>query len=80
MSAILVTGASGFIGQALAASLAKTHEVICMGRRPPGPAAGSGLPWVRGYFGAFEDLHKLDDLRLPHGARAVQCSTMSSAA
>jgi nucleoside-diphosphate-sugar epimerase len=56
MSKILVTGASGFIGQALAASLAERHEVICMGRRDP----RLGLPWVRGFFGAFEDLRQLD--------------------
>ena len=60
MSKILVTGASGFIGQALAASLAKQHEVICMSRRDP----RLGLPWVRGFFGAFEDLRQLDATHL----------------
>lgn len=64
MSKILVTGASGFIGQALAASLAKQHEVICMSRRDPRPAIGEELPWVRGFFGAFEDLRQLDDTPL----------------
>jgi nucleoside-diphosphate-sugar epimerase len=56
MSTILVTGASGFIGQALAPSLAERHEVICMSRSNP----RLGLPWVRAYFGAFEDLRALD--------------------
>jgi len=56
MSTILVTGASGFIGQALAPSLAERHEVICMSRRNP----RLELPWVRGNFGAFEDLRALD--------------------
>jgi nucleoside-diphosphate-sugar epimerase len=56
MSTILVTGASGFIGQALAPSLAERHDVICMSRRNP----RLELPWVRGYFGAFEDLCALD--------------------
>ncbi len=56
MSTILVTGASGFIGQALAPSLAERHEVICMSRRNP----RLELPWVRGEFGAFEDLRTLD--------------------
>ncbi|MFL7807870.1 MAG: NAD-dependent epimerase/dehydratase family protein [Anaerolineae bacterium] len=56
MSTILVTGASGFIGQALAPSLAQRHDVICMSRRNP----RLELPWVRGYFGAFEDLRALD--------------------
>lgn len=56
MSTILVTGASGFIGSALAASLADRHDVICMSRRKPAP----DLPYVRGEFGSFEDLRQLD--------------------
>jgi len=60
MSTILVTGASGFIGRALAASLAERHEVICMSRTDP----RLGLPWVRGFFGAFEDLRQLDRTHL----------------
>jgi nucleoside-diphosphate-sugar epimerase len=56
MSTILVTGASGFVGQALAPSLAERHDVICMSRSNP----RLGLPWVRAYFGAFEDLRALD--------------------
>lgn len=56
MSTILVTGASGFIGKALAASLAEKHDVVCMSRRNP----GLDLPYVRGNFGAFEDLRQLD--------------------
>jgi nucleoside-diphosphate-sugar epimerase len=56
MSTILVTGASGFIGQALAPSLAERHDVICMSRRNP----RLELSWVRGDFGAFEDLRALD--------------------
>jgi UDP-glucose 4-epimerase len=60
MSTILVTGASGFIGQALATSLAADHEVICMSRRDP----GLGLPWVRGVFCGFVDLRQLDRYRL----------------
>lgn len=57
MSTILVTGASGFIGKALAAALAPRHQVICLSRRAPGLA---DLPYVRGDFGAFEDLRQLD--------------------
>lgn len=56
MSTILVTGASGFIGKALAESLAERHGVICLSRKNPGPL----LPWVRGDFGSFEDLRQLD--------------------
>jgi UDP-glucose 4-epimerase len=56
MSTVLVTGASGLIGKALAAALAGNHEVICMSRKNP----GLDLPWVRGEFGSFEDLRQLD--------------------
>jgi len=56
MSTILITGASGFIGRTQAAEMASRHQVICMSRkRPP-----VDLPWVRGEFGAFEDLRQLD--------------------
>ncbi|HOX37925.1 MAG TPA: NAD(P)-dependent oxidoreductase [Candidatus Brocadiia bacterium] len=55
MSGILVTGASGFIGKALAARLAGKHKVVCMSRKHP----GLDLPWVRGVFGEFEDLRGL---------------------
>jgi len=64
MSRILVTGASGFIGRALAASLAERHEVICMSRRDP----GLGLPYVRGEFSSFEDLRGLDRPRTDAGS------------
>ena len=53
---ILITGASGFIGKALAKSLSKKHDVICMSRNDP----AINLPWVRGSFGSFEDLRQLN--------------------
>lgn len=56
MSHVLVTGASGFIGRALATSLAQRHQVTCLSRRDP----QLDLPWVRGEFGSFEDLRQLD--------------------
>ncbi len=56
MSAILITGASGFIGQGLAPHLAGRHEVVCMSRGNP----GLELPWVHGDFGSPEDLRQLD--------------------
>jgi nucleoside-diphosphate-sugar epimerase len=56
MSTMLITGASGFIGRALAASLAKKHSVVCMSRRKP----EVDCPYVRGDFGSFEDLRQLD--------------------
>lgn len=57
MSTILVTGASGFIGKALTAALAPRHQVICLSRHAPGLPE---LPYIRGDFGAFEDLRQLD--------------------
>ena len=56
MSTVLITGASGLIGQALASSLADRHEVLCMSRRNP----RLNLPWIRGDFRSFEDLRQLD--------------------
>ena len=57
MSTILITGGSGFIGQALATSTAERgHDVICMSRRNP----NLNLPWIRGDFASFEDLRQLD--------------------
>ena len=34
MSGMLITGTSGFIGRALAESMAKDHEVFCISRQP----------------------------------------------
>ena len=56
MSTILVTGASGLIGRALAQHLADRHSVICMSRKDP----RLSLPWVKGEFHSFEDLRQLD--------------------
>jgi nucleoside-diphosphate-sugar epimerase len=56
MSKVLVTGASGFIGQALAKSMSDRHEVLCMSRRDP----ALDLPWIKGDFASFEDLRQLD--------------------
>ena len=57
MSTILITGASGFIGSALAAALGADHEVIAMSR------SAVDIPcvtYVKGEFGSFEDLRQLD--------------------
>lgn len=56
MSTVLITGASGFIGRALAASMSVQHEVLCMSRKDP----ALDLPWIPGEFGSFEDLRRLD--------------------
>ncbi|NQU43968.1 NAD(P)-dependent oxidoreductase [bacterium] len=57
MASILVTGASGLIGRAMAESLAQKHNVVCMSRKKP---ADLDLPFVRGEFQSFEDLRHLD--------------------
>ncbi|MDF1514344.1 MAG: NAD(P)-dependent oxidoreductase [Anaerolineae bacterium] len=57
MHTVLVTGASGFIGKALADHLSKQHNVVCLSRSNPGIA----LPYIRGNFGSFEDLRQLDE-------------------
>lgn len=56
MSTVLITGASGFIGRALAEIMAERHEVICLSRKSP----GADLSWIRGDFASFEDLRQLD--------------------
>jgi len=60
MSSILITGASGFIGRALAQAMSARHDVVCMSRSKPEVDA----PWVRGSFWAFEDLRQLDSRRI----------------
>lgn len=62
MSTILITGASGFIGRAQTAEMARRHRVICMSRKRPEVdlPASAEMTWIRGEFGAFEDLRQLD--------------------
>ena len=55
--AILITGGSGFIARALAAEMALDHDVVTISRRDP----ETGVSWVKGDFGLFEDLRQLDD-------------------
>ena len=57
MSTILVTGASGFIGSALAAALGADHEVIAMSRSA---VDIPGVTYVKGEFWSFEALRQLD--------------------
>lgn len=57
MSKILITGTSGFIGEALARSMMGTHEVVCLSRRP---TAVDGVIAIEGDFSVPEELHKLD--------------------
>ena len=58
--AILITGGSGSIARALAREMAGDHEVVTISRRDP----ETGVPWVKGDFGLFEDLRRLDDLAI----------------
>ena len=60
MSTLLITGASGLIGRAVAAAMSSSHNIICMSRNDP----ELNLPWVKGEFGSFEDLRQLDDKRI----------------
>lgn len=57
MSKILITGTSGFIGQALAAALAPHHEVIGLSRKP---TEIPGITAIEGDFADPTELHKLD--------------------
>ena len=58
MQTILITGVSGFIGQALAQSLAQTHRVIGLSRQK---IEISGVTTVAGDFAEPTELIKLDD-------------------
>lgn len=63
--AILITGATGFIGRALALRLAGSRQVVCLSRG--GRAAErdvAGCVQVRGSFDRFEDLRQLDAYRI----------------
>jgi UDP-glucose 4-epimerase len=57
MSTILITGASGFIGTALAQAMSATHDIVCISRNKPEEV---DAPFVRGKFHAFEDLQQLN--------------------
>ena len=56
MSKILITGTSGFIGRALAQSMAKAHEVVCISRRK---TKVEGVTAIQGDFTSSEDLRKV---------------------
>lgn len=54
---ILLTGASGFLGRAIAAALvARGHRVRVLVRRPPGLPAASGIESRLGSASAFDDV------------------------
>jgi UDP-glucose 4-epimerase len=60
VSAILVTGAGGFIGSNLARRLRAQHEVVCLSRKPTDAGARS----IAGAFHSFEDLRALDGIAI----------------
>lgn len=74
MSTILITGASGLLGKALATSLSPRHRVLCLSRKAP----GLKLPYFQGDFAKPEDLKQLDkepiDTLLHLGAVTGGCS------
>ncbi len=75
MKTILITGVSGFIGQALAQALAQTHRVIGLSRRPIELPA---VTTVAGDFAEPTELYKLDeyaiDVLIHLGAVTGGCS------
>lgn len=58
MKTILITGVSGFIGRALAQSLAQTHQVIGLSRKA---VTIPGVTTIAGDFAEPTELSKLDD-------------------
>ena len=76
MSKVLITGTSGFIGKALAASLAQKHEVLCLSRQPTDV---DGVTTIQSDFADPTQLHKLDchpdiDVLVHLGAVTGGCS------
>ena len=75
MKTILITGVSGFIGRALAQSLAQTHQVIGLSRKA---VAIPGVTTIGGDFAEPQDLPKLDvypiDVLIHLGAVTGGCS------
>ncbi len=61
MSTVLITGTSGFIGQALAARLKVDHEVICLSRAA---TPVEGVERIQGDFSVPVVLSQLDHLQI----------------
>ena len=60
MPTILITGASGFIGKALAKALDGQADLVLLSRNKP-DAPGT---WIKGAFELFEDLRQLDRFKI----------------
>lgn len=61
MSTILITGASGFIGKALAKSLSVDHHIVAMSRKDP---RVDGITFIQGDFCNSVDLEALSPLNI----------------
>ena len=61
MSTVLITGASGFIGRAMAQAMAHNHTVIALSRKP---IEVTGVVAIAGDFALPDELHKLDDYKI----------------
>lgn len=57
MSNILITGASGFIGQKITRALSSDDQVICLSRAKP--QIDTEIEYIKGSFNRREDLEKL---------------------
>jgi len=60
MSTVLITGAGGFIGGALATSMAAGGETRVLAMSRGAVAEKPGLTYIPGEFHSFEDLRRLD--------------------
>ena len=58
MATLLITGASGLIGNRLVGQLSANHHILAMSRRRP---QGDGFTFIRGDFLQREDLSQLDE-------------------
>ncbi len=56
----LITGASGYIGDALAKTLVTKRRLICLSRKKP----HGDVNYVQGEFHSFEDLRQLDGVNI----------------
>jgi len=61
MSTILVTAASGLIGNLLIEELKSRHNVLTLSRHKP---QGEGFTYIRGDFANWEDLSQLDEHKI----------------
>jgi nucleoside-diphosphate-sugar epimerase len=63
---VLITGASGKLGEYVIRELAPQHDLVLMSRRKP-PEEFAGLPWIQGDLNVFEDCRQA-----VRGVEAVQ--------